>query len=142
MDVVGDVVGDVVVYGNLSDVRCPDSTLIAITDLLSCPGTYRVLTNHWSADCSHTTPTPLSISLSHTETPHHHLPTVCFLNTNHQPPHHSHQIDVIIPSKKQCNSWGRRIFTIYDHNYRSLQLIVMVHTRQCSNEHYQQGCYQ
>ena len=119
MDVVGDVVGDVVVYGNLSDVRCPDSTLIAITDLLRCPGTYRVLTNHWSADCSHTTPTPLSISLSHTETP-----PPCRLLPQHQPPHHTPLRLMLLFQVKNSNSWGRGIFTIYDHNYRSLQLIV------------------
>ena len=114
-------VGDVVVYGNLSDVRCPDSTLIAITDLWGCPGTYRVLTNHWSADCSHTT--PLSISLSHTETP---PPPSCLL-PQHQPPHWRTGALLrlmLLLLVKNSNSWGRRVFTIYDHNYRSLQLIV------------------
>ena len=103
MDVVGDVVGDVVVYGNLSDVRCPDSTLIAITDLLSCPGTYRVLTNHWSADCSHTTPT-INIFESYRDTSASSTLTIA----------------LYAGRVKNCNSWGRRIFTIYDHNYRGL----------------------
>ena len=117
-----DVVGDVVVYGNLSDVRCLDSTLIAITDLLSCPGTYRVLTNHWSADCSHTT--PLSISLSHTETP----PPPSRLLPEDRPTHQGRTGQLLrlmlLFLVKNGNSWGRRIFTIYDHNYGSLQLIV------------------
>ena len=101
-------VGEVVVYGNLSDVRCPDSTLIAITDLWGCPGTYRVLTNHWSADCSHTT--PLSISLSHTETPHHQ-PALCFLNTGGALG--GTEIDVIIPGKKHQIIPGAEEFSLF-----------------------------
>ena len=88
-------------------VRCewPDSTLIAIVDplWLGTGTSISLLTNHSSADCSHRTPT-INIFESYRDTSASSTLTIA----------------LYAGRVKNCNSWGRRIFTIYDHNYRGL----------------------